>query len=195
MRLAKRGRAQKLEVRTNTNRNSLKPFVVGLPRCTPFCARSIDAAAKDEAADVASVRRPPRKAKAVFVDMAGNRAVLESVHYIFGEGLMHSCVVGATHQGKGGRPPKGLPGAKPKFFFAPSWIARRLKEWKATSVGGLLQKLAPDFHAFVRDCEWLNVAKAVGPDECLSAYARVAEGRQPPNTGVSMSMGTGGARL
>ena len=46
----------------------------------------------------------PDDAPAIFVDMAGNAAVRSAAHHRFGDGLVHSCSVGATHwdQGAGG---------------------------------------------------------------------------------------------
>ena len=55
--------------------------------------------------------------------------------------LRYSCLVGATHVDNGGRPDKKrLAGTvEPKFFFAPDWIARRLKD--ASTVAGRVVEL------------------------------------------------------
>ena len=69
-----------------------------------------------------------------FVDMSGNRALTESLHHHFCENLVESCLVGATHwqsRDRSEHENEALPGATPKFFFAPSQIAKRNEEWGA----------------------------------------------------------------
>lgn len=63
-----------------------------------------------------------------FVDMAGSGKLIEAVHQHFGEQTKESCIVGATHW-ESERKAHAVPGAKPRFFFAPSHIAARDKEW------------------------------------------------------------------
>ena len=67
-------------------------------------------------------------ARTAYVDMSGNAKLTETLHHLLGENMVESCMVGATHWEKGGRA-KDLPGAKPKFFFAPGQIAKRDAEW------------------------------------------------------------------
>ena len=49
------------------------------------------------------------------------------------DNMVCSCLVGASHVGQGGKPTSRLPGARPKFFFAPSWTAQRIQELGKTS--------------------------------------------------------------
>ena len=63
-----------------------------------------------------------------FVDMAGNTQVTTRLHQHLGDNMRYSCLVGAAHVGQGGKPTQQLPGARPKFFFAPSWTAQRIQE-------------------------------------------------------------------
>ena len=73
-----------------------------------------------------------------FVDMSGNRALTVALHRHFADNLVESCMVGATHwesRGSGAglpgeeSPRAALPGARPKFFFAPSQITKRNRDW------------------------------------------------------------------
>ncbi len=73
-----------------------------------------------------------------FVDMSGNRALTAALHHHFADNLVESCMVGATHwesRGSGEglpgeeKPGAALPGARPKFFFAPSQITKRNRDW------------------------------------------------------------------
>ena len=63
-----------------------------------------------------------------FVDMAGNIRLTSRLHQHLQQNMLYSCLVGASHVDQGGKPDSRLPGAKPTFFFAPSWTARRIKE-------------------------------------------------------------------
>ena len=71
----------------------------------------------------------PADEPAVLVDMAGNGDVVASVHERFGDGLRHSCTVGATHWESKPRPKGDGPGPEPAFFFAPARIEKRTRDW------------------------------------------------------------------
>ena len=63
-----------------------------------------------------------------YVDMSGDLRLTTALHNHLGDNMVDSCMVGATHWEHGGK--RGtLPGAKPKFFFAPAQIAKRDEEW------------------------------------------------------------------
>ncbi len=65
----------------------------------------------------------------VFVDMAGNRAVLSKVHHRLVDHLKASVGVGITHwESRDGAAPASLPGPKPSMFFAPNQIMKRNQE-------------------------------------------------------------------
>ncbi len=66
--------------------------------------------------------------RTAFVDMSGDGPMIGVLHRHFGGNLVESCIVGATHwdqERHGG----DLPGARPKFFFAPSQIMKREQDW------------------------------------------------------------------
>jgi hypothetical protein len=118
---------------------------------------------------------------AVYVDVAGDPAVRQAVHHHFGDGLVHSAVVGGTHWTAGPGDGGVLPGAAPAFFFAPEQIRRRADEWGA-------QKLEETFAAGWRRAvawsdTWLEVRRSDGPDAVRAAYLEVLEGMSPPNVG------------
>ena len=68
-----------------------------------------------------------------FVDMAGNTNLTMRLHQNLQDNMVYSCLVGASHVGQGGKPTSRLPGAKPKFFFAPSWTSQCIQELGRTS--------------------------------------------------------------
>jgi Protein of unknown function (DUF2855) len=130
---------------------------------------------------IGSLARGP----ATFVDVAGDRAVRRAVHSHFGDELVHSMAVGATHwedPGAGaGEPGAGageLPGPQPKLFFAPDRVTKRSTDWGR---GGLERRVADAWHPF---CEWtagwLEPIPGHGFEAVRDAYLAVLEGRVDP---------------
>ncbi len=118
----------------------------------------------------------------VFVDMAGNAAVLRRIHEHFVDALRHSCTVGVTHWQDAARTAPVLPGPPPTMFFAPSQIQKRSKEW---GPGGLERHIATDWRDFVADSSrWLDVVEQRGPTAMQRAYLAMLEGSTPPTQGV-----------
>ncbi|MEX2207054.1 MAG: DUF2855 family protein [Myxococcota bacterium] len=122
----------------------------------------------------------------VFVDMANDGAVVNAVHHHFREQLVHSCVVGVTHWESAPRA-TDLPGAKPAFFFAPSRIEKRTRDW-----GGrvLQQKLGEAWRDFVSESEsWLETSIEHGRAAVERVYRDTLEGRARPDRGYVLSLG------
>ncbi len=86
--------------------------------------------------------------RAVYVDMAGDAELRNSVHNHYREDLAHSAVVGATHHDSLGAVPEALPGPRPTFFFAPDRVAKRTGDWGRE---GFEAKLAEAWQPYV---EW-----------------------------------------
>ncbi len=120
----------------------------------------------------------------VFVDMSGDGAVVAAVHHHFRDQVKASIGVGATHWGAD-RAPKGLPGARPAFFFAPAQIAKRDQDWGA----GVLMRRAVE--ANIAACAVLSARMAVveahGPDAIAAAYAEMVAGKTPPDRGLILA--------
>lgn len=120
----------------------------------------------------------------VFVDMAGDGKLLHAVHHHFGGNLKHSCIVGATHW-ENRATQHQLPGAKPQFFFAPTQVQRRTKDW---TYPGLQQRLAEGWRAFLPSViTWLQVRHGRGPRAVEAAYREVLEGKSSPEIGLILS--------
>jgi Protein of unknown function (DUF2855) len=122
---------------------------------------------------------------ATFVDFAGDAAVREAVHRHFGAELVHSMAVGVTHWEDFGGGVE-LPGPHPVFFFAPTRVSKRAKDWGRV---GLEQRVADAWHPF---CEWtsswLEPLPGRGFDALQRAYLDVLEGRVAPNTAHVISL-------
>lgn len=124
----------------------------------------------------------------VVVDMAGNAAVLRRVHERFGDALAHSCRVGATHwresQGPAGDTP--MPGPKPAFFFAPSQLVKRGKEWGRDVLNSRMESALAVFSADAR--RWLTVHEGRGADAVLDVYDQLVNGTVDPAAGHVLSI-------
>lgn len=120
----------------------------------------------------------------VVVDMAGNSDVLRRVHEHFGTSLGHSCRVGATHWDAGGAL-QGLPGPEPQFFFAPSQLVKRGKEWGREELNARMQAALAVFTADAR--RWLHVERGHGADAVRTTWATLVGGTVDPAAGHVLS--------
>jgi hypothetical protein len=125
---------------------------------------------------------------ATFVDIAGDGALRRAVHTAFGDGLLASVVVGATHWGElgAGRDGGSLPGPSPAFFFAPDRTAKRASD---LGFSGLIGRAADAWHPF---CEWtggwLELVAGEGFDAVERAWGDVLDGSVAPNRAHVLSV-------
>ena len=128
---------------------------------------------------IESLERGP----ATLVDFAGDADVRRAVHSHFGDELVHSMAVGVTHWEEFGGGADlaggdGLPGPRPTFFFAPTRVSKRAKDWGRAGLG---LRVADAWHPF---CEWtagwLEPIPGHGFDALRGAYLDVLEGRVDP---------------
>lgn len=127
---------------------------------------------------------------AVFVDMAGSADVRAAVHRHYGEGLVHSAIVGGTHWDEQPSDAAGgpLPGPRPALFFAPDHIGKRVGEWGA---GGYEERLTAAWRRAVTWSDgWLQVEHTQGPEAVEATYLQVLAGRTSPSVGHVLSMWT-----
>jgi hypothetical protein len=115
---------------------------------------------------------------AVYVDMAGNSQVRSTVHGHYGDALVHSAVVGATHHDRMGALPDSLPGPRPTFFFAPDRVAKRIAEWGRN---GFEQRLADAWRPYLQWCDgWLELVDEAGSQALERVYLDLLDGRIDP---------------
>lgn len=117
--------------------------------------------------------------RSVYVDMSGDAKVRSAVHERLGDGLAHSCVVGASHWDRISTAGAAeLPGPRPEFFFAPDRVRRRGEDWGAA---GLEQRVTADWHPFVEWASgWLRVVRGDGPEALREAYLELLDGGVAP---------------
>ncbi len=127
-----------------------------------------------------------RRLATAYVDMAGNRQVLEKLHHHYGDKMKYSCGVGITHRdAREGQDPSTLPGARPAMFFAPSQIQKRTAEWGARTFQKKLASAWTDFTGIVD--QWVQIEESAGREELERVYQEVLAGA-PPDTGYILSL-------
>lgn len=123
-------------------------------------------------------------APTIYVDMAGNASVNAAVHAHFDEALVHSMAIGATHWDQTGANP-ALPGPKPQFFFAPTQLAKRGKEWGRER---LEREMGSALDGFIEDSQrWMNVEVSRGASGLESIYRTLVLGGATPESGHIIS--------
>lgn len=124
---------------------------------------------------------------AVVIDMSGNWKVIEEIHRHLGDHVKHSMAIGLSHHDSGFAPKSlVMPGPPPSFFFAPSEVARRLKEWGPREFQ--LQSSAALSSFITGSKAWMEIAHAHGVEAVHREWLNAHNGDIPPNVGVIASM-------
>lgn len=120
----------------------------------------------------------------VLVDMSGNSSVIARIHNHFKDSLKYSCKIGATHWDQTGSD-VGIAGPKPAFFFAPSQMAKRSKEWGRESFN---ERINSALTLFLDDStRWLTIEHSQGADAVTNTYNELVQGRVRPEAGHILS--------
>jgi hypothetical protein len=122
---------------------------------------------------------------AVLVDFAGSADIRRAVHQHYGDNLKYSCAVGMSHRDVN-PPGKGLPGAKPIFFFAPDRMVKRSKDWGRGGVETRLNAAWTDFVPVLQG--WIRVIRGNGRSAVEAAYRSMLAGGVAPNEGHVLSL-------
>jgi hypothetical protein len=139
----------------------------------------------DEVVTYDRVASLPANAPVAFVDMAGNSGLRENLHRHFGDQMKYSGRIGLTHRSSSPDEPE-LPGAKPKWFFAPDQIRKRAKEW---GPGGIDRRFGPAWTGFAPMLDkWLKVVESRGPAAVRQVYLDTLQGRIPPEQGHMLAL-------
>ena len=147
-------------------------FVKGLGCCDQIVLY------KDEAEIDASV-------PTAYVDMSGDARLTVSLHNHLGDNLVESCMVGASHWQEGGKVGE-LPGARPRFFFAPGQIDKRNKVWGPGVAMGKAMTASAKVAALVADD--IQVQWVEGSASLADHWALLLDNKIPPSTGLMVSL-------
>lgn len=147
-------------------------FVAGLNAC-------------DRIAHYDNLEADIAKRPSVYVDMAGNADVRSRLHRHLGENMVYSCAVGTSHWDKFA-PTGDLPGAKPRFFFAPSQIEKRRADW---GPGAIDRKLDAAWRRIAdNSADWMQIRTGANSADALATYRDLANGIMQPETGHYISL-------
>jgi hypothetical protein len=139
----------------------------------------------DEVVTYDRVTSLPTDAAVAFVDMAGSSALRAGLHRHFSDQMTCSVRVGLTHRATDADEGE-LPGAKPRWFFAPDQIRKRAKEW---GPGGIEQRFGAAWSGFAPTLESrLTVIESRGPEALRQVYLDTLKGRIPPEQGHMLSL-------
>ena len=167
---------------TVKNRGSLKSLGITSKKNVSFCE---NLGCYDQIITYDEINKLNPNRSAVMVDMAGSASVISAIHHHFQENLVYSCLIGATHHDEVGSV-KGLPGAKPTFFFAPTHMQQRSRELGAEVY---TRMLVSDYAHFRQFCDsWLTVNRSFGEQAVTETYQRVLAGLVQPNSGQVVSL-------
>jgi hypothetical protein len=123
----------------------------------------------------------PNNQDVVFVDMAGNGAVLRAIYQHFGDHVKYCCRVGLTHNEHFSGEEEDFPGSKPVLFFAPAQIEKRTREWgtdgfekRLEEALGVLSEMAT---------RYVTIIHHSGKESVRSVYLEILSGRCKPEEG------------
>ncbi len=124
--------------------------------------------------------------RTAWVDMSGDGPLTGKLHHLLGERMVESCIVGATHWEAERKRDKDLPGAKPKFFFAPGHIAKRDAEWGQGEIWrrgseasvGIAQSISKQ----------ITVERHSGAEEVAQIWCDMLDNKVSPIRGVMISI-------
>jgi hypothetical protein len=117
----------------------------------------------------------------VIVDMSGNTKVLASLHMHLGDQMKFTSNVGLTHWANT-KPQEGFISDRSEFFFAPSHIQKRMKEW---GPDGFNQKTTTFLiETAAKTKGWLKFKQLHGLNELAAIHPTVCAGTLPPDEGV-----------
>lgn len=123
---------------------------------------------------------------AAYVDVAGDSVVTRAVHEHFQGELSYSMIVGGTHWDGPAAAPGDLPGPTPQFFFAPTQIAKRHKDWGREGLETRTIGAWTSYREWVDG--WLHFEYAHGGIAVKATYLELLSGRVDPLVGHVCSM-------
>ena len=113
-------------------------------------------------------------------DMRGSPQIVSAVHTALESELAASITVGATDW-EADRTPVPIPGVQPDFFFAPDYIAKRIKE-EGPEISA---RMTADMVQFYGDSQaFITPTTSQGHDAIDAAWQQCLEGKVTPDTGL-----------
>jgi hypothetical protein len=117
--------------------------------------------------------------------MSGNAQLLAKLHTHLGENMKHCVNVGLTHWDES-HTDEGVNTQRSEFFFAPSQIQKRIKDWGPEIFDQKTQTFM--FETTLKCREWLKLTKIADIRGLSDVYKDVCDGRIPPDEGLIIEM-------
>ena len=120
-----------------------------------------------------------------FIDMAGDDSIRARLHHHLGNNMKTSQIVGITHWDSEQIKEK-LPGSKPTFFFTPTQIEKRSKDW---GPGVLEHKgYAASAGLVIKLKDQLKLEFHQGGEACASIWADMLDNKISGQQGIMVSL-------
>jgi hypothetical protein len=120
------------------------------------------------------------KTRSIVIDMAGNPNIVGQIHGLLPDLIAHSASVGATHWDVE-RSSASIPAPRPEFFFAPSQLAKRGKEWGREEVN---RRISDALAVFIdSSARWMSMRHSRGAEAIVGVYADLVAGKVDPSVG------------
>ena len=124
---------------------------------------------------------------AVIIDMSGNWKVIQALHEHIGQNIQYSMAIGLSHHDAGVAPKSlVLPGPSPTLFFAPSEVARRLKEWGPKVFHQHSKEALTSFIGGSKS--WMEIQHVHGVSAVQREWLNAHDGNILPSVGMMASM-------
>ena len=107
-------------------------------------------------------------------------------HEHLGADLTYSMVVGGTHWDHTAATNAAPVGPRPEFFFAPTQIAKRTKEWGQAGLDDRMAVAWTDFATWTN--EWVHHVRPRGAAEVQAAFAALVRGVIDPSATIVATM-------
>lgn len=125
------------------------------------------------------------KSPSILVDMAGSQTALSKIHHHFLNQLKYSCRIGVTHHND--LVPNELsskyelPGATPTFFFAPTQLKKRTKDW---GVNETMKQIGISLQGYIEFCLGIiTINHTHGAENVDEIYQQVLQGSADASIG------------
>lgn len=120
------------------------------------------------------------KTSSIVVDMAGNQNIVGKIHSLLPDLIAHSASVGATHW-NAERSNTPIPAPRPEFFFAPSQLAKRGKEWGREEIN---RRISDALAIFIdSSARWMTMRHTRGAEAVAGVYDDLVAGKVDPSLG------------
>ena len=120
-----------------------------------------------------------------YVDMSGDARLTINLHNHVGENMVESCMVGASHWKEGGKV-GDLPGARPRFFFAPGQIEKRNKEWGPGVA--MVRAMTASAKVAERVASEITIEWVYGADSLADHWTQLLDNQIAPSQGLMVTL-------